>query len=409
MCSFLYFLILNLLELCRADNCPNMSFYPKIIGDVTLENEKEFSVRETNAEVISFYGFGDLGFYNSLELDIHKQKKDLNIISSIMTSCYQTPPTIAYAYFNSEKNYKPNNSTYIQKYKDATIPSNYGLFTDTTSILFKSIIEYQDIDNDHIYTPDKDIIVQKIGLDKQLWDNICYNTLSNKANLNIFRIKTKNSSLPIPHTYVDFSLEAQYSSTVGISSEHKIITPKSIKLSVDINNFPYMKNDTYICLEVIIASASTSNNIQYKKTPNNLINIMSNNKMYFMWDDIDSNNIKITSSQLYDSSISELTGISSKIYFTGNPTANITVKKIYYTFDKKNTEQILWDPIIGFGNPPKKETYDKYTTMIILSSVIGGIILITIIYYCCKKCKNDDIPQYSEIDYEELLRQEQTL
>ena len=325
-----------------------------------------------------------------------------------MTSCYQTPPTIAYAYFNSVQNYKPNNSTYTQKYKD-TVPSNYGLFTDTTSILFKSIIEYQDIDDDHVYTPDKDIIVQKIGLDKQLWDNMCYNTLSNTANLNVFRIKTKNSSLPIPHTYVDFSLEAQYSSTVGINSEHQIITPKSVKISVDINNFPYIKNDTYIGLEVIIASASVSNNIQYKKVPNNLINITSNNKMYFMWDDIDSNNIPVTSSQLYDSSLSELTGLSSKIYFTGNPTANITVKKIYYTFDKKNAEHILWDPIIGFGNPPKKETYDKYTTMIILFSVIGGIIFITIIYYCCKKCQYDDIPQYTEINYEELLRREQFL
>ena len=78
MYRFLYFLILNLFPLCHANNCPNMSFYPKIIGNVTLENEKEFSVRETNAEVISFYGFGDLGFYNSLELDIHKQKKNLN-------------------------------------------------------------------------------------------------------------------------------------------------------------------------------------------------------------------------------------------------------------------------------------------------------------------------------------------
>ena len=70
---FLYFL--NLFTLCHADNCPNISLYPKIIANVTLENEKDFSIRETNAEVVSFYGFGNLGFYNSLELDIHKQKK----------------------------------------------------------------------------------------------------------------------------------------------------------------------------------------------------------------------------------------------------------------------------------------------------------------------------------------------
>ena len=63
-CCFLYFL--SLFILCRADNCPNMSFYPKIIGNITLENEGEFSVRETNAEVVSFYGFGNLGWFSSI-------------------------------------------------------------------------------------------------------------------------------------------------------------------------------------------------------------------------------------------------------------------------------------------------------------------------------------------------------
>lgn len=309
-----------------------------------------------------------------------------------------------------------------------------GVFTAAMSTFFVDVIEFEDINNDATFTPGTDKIVQSISLRHQAWNTLCSTYTPDSSPFAIYNISTKtppqpttatptsaattasptasttispvspttsttispastaavsttvtpvNSTLndgeghhphpPRPHhpTPLPFSIQATLSNVVGVlANDAGVLTPRSMKIDLQVRNFPYIgyngTQNTRLAIAAIVASAQANASVAASFDGSSTISSNSgdgtNKQVSLSWQtsayvNDGPSRIGVKSSGWQELSHAEAqveVDIALDIIFSAAAKAGATVdyKKIYFSFDGVQPTSVYWDPLLASGALP---------------------------------------------------------
>lgn len=277
--------------------------------------------------------------------------------------------------------------------KDGIIIENkYGIFSESESkyeykiefgISFRDIIEFIDEDENGIFNPEYDPIIQNMRLDD--FSPIIYETsnISGDSKLHYLKIQTKNEIFKLHFYFVEeFAIV-----------ENSLISPNQMKIEVEISNFDYFNESSQLSLYTRLESEefyykkeiTEDEKNGFAKDEECIITSFNNYTGYFTWQEkawIDNNLDEITvSSIIIDEG-------KQNIYF------NYPIgKPIFHSF-KLGIEEIL-----VFKTKPFDPTF-----FIILFLIIGAL-SISAAYVAYYHVKHKITPRKIERDREEYFNE----
>jgi len=129
-------------------------------------------------------------------------------------------------------------------YEEETTPDNTTEFELEFGIIFRKLIEFVDLDDDSIYDPSVDDIIQEILLDS--FQAVIYMpfTLSDDTMLHYFIVNASNGV---------FTAHIYFSEEFHIVNG-SLITPIQTKMDIEISNFPYTNTSSQIALYTSLES-----------------------------------------------------------------------------------------------------------------------------------------------------------
>lgn len=274
---------------------------------------------------------------------------------------------------------------------------NTGAYQSAMSTIFLDAIEFYDSNNNAKYDPDIDIIIQTVPLSSQQWDNMCSSQCENNtiAVFNISTVTPYTDSDHPPHPSRDpaikFSIETTLSQILGETDMGSILTPRSMKISIKISEFPYrgykIDNDnnkvakTHLALSAVIGSSHINGSSISSFDPSRR-SIRSgegkHSQLSLSWDDkatVDGHHHVVRSSGFAPFTdfqrIGDAAMISNHIFiykcylcayihfdifdfyvddymlvFRGRPHASVDFKQVYFTFDSPQPKSVYWVIII---------------------------------------------------------------
>jgi len=255
-------------------------------------------------------------------------------------------------------------------------------------VIWRSLVEYQDIDGNGVYNPLTDPVLQNIPLWAIPWGTCL--TFSNSQSIdNQTKIFTITSASNLPGGG-QLTLDLVISTGV-VSNGNTTLTPNVIKQDIGVYNFPWKGTNSSLAIQAYVVSKGvraykTSNNINNDGDPNSLdqITISGGAQVsggFFSWD-----------SKVYQGG--KVSGAVVRINTSGlveadntsvNVAAGETIGAIFFTLASQPTNYIFWDPVVGAN---VAETDNQMLGIIVGTVgffVIVVIIAILVVYFTLRK------------------------
>lgn len=266
------------------------------------------------------------------------------------------PPTASLAWFSSAANYIFNiNSSSISG------NANAGAFSTAINTIFLQVFEYADVNGNGVYDPNStDVIVSSINLNNLLWDTLCtYNDRKNP--LTIYNLTSAGLS------GFTFGIQTTLTDVVGVTSEGQVLTPRSMKIDLMIEGYPYEgykgQNNTRLALQTIVATAQANATASASFGADIISSGNSSAQLAFSWNtnaQVGANpSASVTATGFADfTTISQL-GFAAFIFFGASASASADFKQVFFSFDGVQPSYIYWDPLLSSGPIPTTTPLDS--------------------------------------------------
>eukprot|EP00028_Trichosphaerium_sp_Am-I-7-wt_P005267 CAMPEP_0168536564 /NCGR_PEP_ID=MMETSP0405-20121227/19653_1 /TAXON_ID=498012 /ORGANISM="Trichosphaerium sp, Strain Am-I-7 wt" /LENGTH=374 /DNA_ID=CAMNT_0008564651 /DNA_START=53 /DNA_END=1173 /DNA_ORIENTATION=- len=361
--------------------CPPQKDFPEL-SKVTLQNgDTLFPTRVVRVSVIPNANDSGIAFFDSFG----SESFDNSTISARAFAMQGTSPTV---YFKNPEDFLHKGNYTLDEFY-------VGNFTSMMTVVFDEVLEFEDNDGNKLYDPVHDKVIKVITLEDREWDIICYKF---DGTFGTFNFSTVLNHGPNATDLFDFSFQAQFSAKSGVTPTYKILTPKSSKIDIKLNKFPFSstKKNRYLSfgVSILYAESMSSNHTESvvdRPKENYIHTLGASTQQYFMWEDtahalVDQQLIDIKSSPLYDLNMNNFTGASADMFLKGNTDAKIVAaKRLYFSVGKKPETSMYWDPTVGLGDLPVNMAliYGRLVKIILVSIMGVMTAIVTAVYLGC--------------------------
>jgi hypothetical protein len=129
-------------------------------------------------------------------------------------------------------------------------------------VIFREIIEFVDLDEDGIFHPENDKVVQEFPLNKF---KPAFHNVSEDSTLHYIRIQTLNNIFTAHLYFVE----------EFVIKENSLITPNQFKIDIEINNFDYLNESSQLALNTRLE--------QKEVTVGDIFNEENGQRLYFSY------------------------------------------------------------------------------------------------------------------------------
>lgn len=301
-----------------------------------------------------------------------------------------------------------------------------GAYGSAFAQVFAEVFEYEKKSaSNAAFDPSFDVVVSRIQLADADWTQV---RLERHGELFVFNMTTADGV---------FSLRYVVSQVLGVTDRGVLLTPKTVKIDIEIMNYPYVGQDTRLGVRSLIASAAAQADVAFKVVQGGQDETLASgvgiNSTYVSWQDhADAQTsagfeavVDVRASVPANAEMDALprevqafilaNGGTKRISFYCNPfvfvknfrrfhiafcfnslsffrlvlriEANATVQEIYYTIEATQPVHVYWDPSVGVGSVPTEQTPN--VALIVGVSVAVGFVVLGIVgglvYYAQKK------------------------
>jgi len=245
-------------------------------------------------------------------------------------------------------------------------------------VIWRSLVEYQDVDGNGVYNPKTDPVLQNIPLWGIPWGTCL--SFSNSQNIdNQTKIYTITSSSTLPGGG-QLTLDLVISTGV-VTNGNTTLTPNVIKQDIGVYNFPWKGTNSSLAIQAFVVSKGvraykTYNGIDNDGNPNTLDQISISggaqvNGGFFSWDSKVYHGGKVSGAIVQINT----TGLVEADNTSVNVAAGETIGAIFFTLASQPTNSIYWDPVVGAN---VDDTSDNEKLGIIVG-VIGFVVIVIVI------------------------------
>ena len=298
----------------------------------------------------------------------------------------------------------------VEYYDELSVEFSYNSENDSLeielefSIVFVSIVEYNDTNEDRMYNETDDVVVQNVDLDSFQDVNYTTEVISTNSTLHYFIINTTDGMFTA-YLYVveEFAIV-----------NNSLITPTQIKIDIEINNFNYKNSSSRLALKTEIESdvdyeeeeQTEDENYGFSTDEEWLTTTMNDTTGFFSWN-----------------KTAKIDGLTKNVLIS-NKTIENDYEIIYINYP--NGTHIYHDPKVGVAGvlksvelrqEDKKSEKSTIKSTLVLTIVyvlaailiIGGSIAATSIYYYDRRKKSAKyFDYYGKKGFEEAIGSERS-
>ncbi len=280
-----------------------------------------------------------------VEVDIVEEEREIHIFSVRRSDTQKDLLRILVTY-------NPDGISFVVRYKSKfEVEYEFNIVFD---VLFRELIEFVDTNEDGVYHPETDLIIQNVQLYN--FSDVFYDTtpISNNSELHYLRIRTIDEIFTM-HVYIaeEFALV-----------DNVLLTPSQIKIDIEISNFDYINKDSQLALSTMLDSEvefepeeeTEDEKNGYSSNEQGVITTMGNHTGYLTW-----SQIALIDETLEEISVSPLLKVEHG-------------QKLFISYSRG--ENIYHDPRLGIEGiliPLVKSESEFPTNLVVLILLIGAV------------------------------------
>lgn len=328
---------------------------PSFMGNVSTQDDELFRFRWADHRIVNVHERGSLGVYTSLS----SSPRTTDVIDGRMAVGNWLHPTAVLSFFE-----RINDHHSLLNDSDIDSNADAGMFSSAMSSILFEVVEFYDVNGDFVFEPLVDHVVQSIPLDSLRWSEMCSSSCSN-GTIAVFNASTEFIQRDAALPGLSLSVETVLSSVVGLTTDNVLLSPRSMKLSIQLQHFPFKgynhTMNTRLAVGMVVAT-STVNDVNTCDVLHSTRRLKCGrgrtSQLSMSWVEQatvadhhhpTTRQVAVRASSLFKFTQPARIAASARFIFQGRPSAPVDFKLLYFAFDALQPTQIYWDPKLESG------------------------------------------------------------